>query len=301
MASTEARGQLVELGPADLPEALALSLSAAWNQNEADWRTMLALGRGWGMRAAGADGRQTLAASTLVIPYGEAFAWVSMVLVLPAFRRRGYASLLLRPALAALRAQGRAAVLDATPAGYAVYLQEGFAPHWGFRRHRREAARGGETSPAGRAGAGTAAPGASRPLAESDWPGVLALDCPAFGADREALLRSLAQRLPQAARVVERDGRIAGFVLGRDGREAAQLGPLLADDPAVASNLLADALAAIEGPVCLDLAERHDALLPLLQSHGFVFQRPFTRMVLGAPTPPGDPSRIVLVAGPELG
>ena len=293
MASTEARGQLVELGPADLPEALALSLSAAWNQNEADWRTMLALGRGWGMRAAGADGRQTLAASTLVIPYGEAFAWVSMVLVLPAFRRRGYASLLLRHALAALRAQGRAAVLDATPAGYAVYLQEGFAPHWGFRRHRREAA-------PGRA-AGTIASGASRLLVESDWPDVLALDRPAFGADREALLRSLAQRLPQAARVVERDGRIAGFVLGRDGREAAQLGPLLADDPAVASNLLADALAAIEGPVCLDLAERHDALLPLLQSHGFVFQRPFTRMVLGAPTPPGDPSRIVLVAGPELG
>lgn len=295
MASTEARsaGQLVELGPADLPEALALSLSAAWNQNEADWRTMLALGRGWGIRAAAADGRQALAASTLVIPYGPAFAWVSMVLVLPDFRRRGYASLLLRHALAVLRAQGRTAVLDATPAGYAVYLQEGFAPHWGFRRHRREAAPGGA--------AGTIASGTSRALMESDWPGVLALDRPAFGADREALLRSLAQRLPQAARVVERDGRVAGFVLGREGREAAQLGPLLADDPSIAPGLLADALAAIEGPVYLDLVDRQDALPPWLQSHGFAFQRPFTRMVLGAPTPPGDPARIVLVAGPELG
>lgn len=299
MGSTETRdaGRVVELGPADLPEALALSLSASWNQNEADWRTMLALGRGWGIRAAGADSRQTLAASTLVIPYGPAFAWVSMVLVQPAFRRRGYASLLLRHALAELRAQGRTAVLDATPAGYTVYVQEGFAPHWGFRRHRREAASGLAHDRT----AGTIASGASRPLAESDWPGVLALDRPAFGADREALLRSLAQRLPQAARAVERDGRIAGFVLGRDGREAAQLGPLLADDPSIARGLLADALAAIEGPVYLDLADRHDTLLPWLQSHGFAFQRPFTRMVLGAPTPPGDPARIVLVAGPELG
>ena len=30
-------------------------------------------------------------------------------------------------------------VLDATPAGYPVYIQEGFAPAWGFRRYRREA------------------------------------------------------------------------------------------------------------------------------------------------------------------
>ncbi len=80
-----------------------------------------------------------LAASTVVLPYGADFAWVSMVLVLPEFRRRGYASLLLRHALDALAAEGRAAVLDATPAGHAVYVQEGFADTWGFARWRREA------------------------------------------------------------------------------------------------------------------------------------------------------------------
>ena len=83
MASTEH-----ELTQARLAGCLALSKSANWNQNEADWHLMLGCGRGWGIALA--DG--TLAASTVVLPYGGRFAWVSMVLVLPEHRRRGYAA-----------------------------------------------------------------------------------------------------------------------------------------------------------------------------------------------------------------
>ena len=54
-------------------------------------------------------------------------------------------------------------------------------------------------------------------------------------------------------------------------------------------------------PVYLDLAEREAALRDWLASGGFVFQRPFTRMVRGAARAPGDAARVVLVAGPELG
>ena len=43
MGSTDSA--IEPLGVEDLPGALALSLSANWNQNAADWRTMLALGR----------------------------------------------------------------------------------------------------------------------------------------------------------------------------------------------------------------------------------------------------------------
>jgi ribosomal protein S18 acetylase RimI-like enzyme len=308
MASTEADVpiRLVTLGEGDLPEALALSASARWNQNEADWRAMLAFGHARGIRAAAPDGVERLAASTLVLPYPGGFAWISMVLVDPAFRRRGFASLLLREATDGLERRGLLPVLDATPAGRAVYLKEGFVDAWGFRRYRREGAPAAPAAPA-------AAVGVARPLRDADWPAIAALDAPAFGADRLPLLRSLAARAPGCAWVLERGGAIVAYLLGRDGLEATQLGPLVcadadaeadAEDVVGPRTLLAAALERLAGPVQLDLVDRHAALQPWLADAGFALQRPFTRMVRAAPErarAPGDPARVVLVAGPELG
>jgi len=98
-----------ELGEQHLAGAMALSRAANWNQNEADWRMMLRLGKGFGLSAA--DG--SLVASIVVLPYGDEFAWMSMVLVSPQHRRLGYASRMLRRALAYLQSRGLAAVLDA--------------------------------------------------------------------------------------------------------------------------------------------------------------------------------------------
>jgi ribosomal protein S18 acetylase RimI-like enzyme len=258
-----------------LAGCLALSKSASWNQNEADWRLMLGHGRGWGISLA--DG--TLIASTLVLPYGGRFAWISMVLVLPEHRRKGLATRLLRIAIADLENRGLTPVLDATPAGREVYLHEGFRDCWAFTRHVFSGAPlGGETR--------------ARPLRESDWKDILELDAAAFGASREPLLRALPHRLPEAALVVE--GR--GFVLGRDGREVRQLGPLVARDGKTARQLLAAALSRVGGPVYLDIADHAD-----LDRAGFIAQRSWTRMVRGTDRAPGAEQDVFLVAGPELG
>jgi ribosomal protein S18 acetylase RimI-like enzyme len=283
------------LTDADLPGALVLSESAGWNQCEADWRLMLGLGRAWGLSAA--DGR--LIASTLVLPYRTAgttrFAWISMVLVAPGHRRQGHASTLLRVAVDELRASAMLPILDATAAGREVYSKEGFRGTWGFTRYRRE---GG----AGDAIRSTGTPASAlRPLQASDWPAILELDARAFGGDREPLLRSFASRLPQAAWVAESGGRLAAFVLGRDGREACQLGPLVATDPGAADQLLSVAAVKLEGPVYLDLADAQAVLQPRVAALGFVAQRSFTRMVLGPHRSPGDDALVVLVAGPEFG
>ena len=276
------------LGAQHLPGCLRLSESANWNQNEADWRLMLAMGRGYGLSLP--DG--TLAASTITLPYGERFAWISMVLVLPEQRRKGYATRLLRRALADLEAERRTAVLDATPAGREVYAQEGFGGTWGFRRYEVRALRGSAQNVAGVR---------VRPLADADWPQVLALDVPAFGASRETLLRALAARLPNSALAAERGGEFAGFLLGRDGREASQLGPLVARDGTVAKALLDAALLRVAPPLYLDLVDREVDLRAWLEGRGFVFQRPFTRMVHGAERAPGEEKLVFLPAGAELG
>ena len=288
MASTDGAREH-PLGPQHLPACLALSQAARWNQNAADWALMLASGRGYGLTLA--DG--TLAASTLTLPYGETFAWISMVLVDPGQRRRGFATRLLRQALDDLAAEGRLPVLDATPAGREVYRQEGFRDTWGFRR----LALGG----AWRGSAATPDGVRVRALRAGDWPGIVALDSVAFGASRERLLRALAGRLPEAALVAERDGELAAFLLGRDGYEARQLGPLVARDSGSAQSLLAGALALVEPPIYLDLVDRETELLAWLERGGFAFQRPFTRMVGGDAGAPGDASLVVCPAGPELG
>ncbi len=277
-----------ELREEHLAGCFALSKSANWNQNEADWRLMLGIGHGWGISLA--DG--TLAASTIVLPYGS-FAWVSMVLVLPEHRRKGYATQLLQVALADLGNRRLTPVLDATPAGREVYVQEGFGDTWGFRRlqlRQSIVALVRSTS--------------VRRLSASDWPELLALDARAFGASRERLLRALAARLPQAALVAEENGTLAGFLLGRDGREARQIGPLVARSTSAARALLAEALAQVAPPLYLDVVDREPGITAWLESLGFAFQRPFTRMVhgtRGAAVAPGEAGLVFCPAGPELG
>jgi ribosomal protein S18 acetylase RimI-like enzyme len=268
----------VTLGPQHIAACFALSQAAHWNQNEADWRLMLELGRGWGLSLP--DG--TLVATTLALPYGS-FAWISMVLVHHDHRRQGHASRLLLLAIAHLRAGNLTPVLDATPAGREVYRQEGFRDTWTFKRFHKS-------------GSGRASAPLIRGVARSAGGFDSGLDHEAFGADRTRLLRALQQRLPQAARSLPN-----GFVLGRDGREAQQIGPLVARDEETAMALLQAALAAVPAPLYVDVVDHAPRLQQWLQAHGFVFQRPFTRMVHGGGRAPGNEKLVYLVAGPELG
>jgi hypothetical protein len=142
---------------------------------------------------------------------------------------------------------------------------------------------------------------AVRALTAHDWPQVIAYDTAVFGAERSALLRRLADRLPNAALVAERAGRIVGFLLGRDGRVMSQLGPLAADDDAVASALLTQAIAVTPAPLTIDVPDRHAGLGDWLSTLGFTAERLLTRMVYGTHVAFDDSARLFAIAGPELG
>lgn len=273
-----------ELGDAD-----ALVREAGWNQIAADWRIFLDLGKVHAVRTGA--GRVIATAATL--PF-TGFGWISMVLVNGAFRRRGLASRLMRRCIDDLVAAGCVPVLDATPAGQTVYRALGFEDTWGFHRLAlRE-----------RWQAPTWAPPAGisiAPITDAIWPALCRHDAAAFGADRSALLKRLRGRLPPAELVALRDGGIAGFLLGRDGGTSAQLGPLVAEDDGVAHALLARALAAIDGPLYIDLADSHANIRAWLEALGFSVQRPFTRMVYRRRQGFDDPARTYAVVGPEFG
>ena len=90
-------------------------------------------------------------------------------------------------------------------------------------------------------------------------------------------------------------------MLGRNGRSASQIGPLVAEDDGVAQALLARALSAIEGPIYLDFADAKTRIRAWLAQCGFSAQRPLTRMLLRRATGFDDTSRTFAVVGPEFG
>ncbi len=287
MGSTETL-RPIRLGAGDIPGCVALSAEASWNQTADDWRTMLHLGEGFGL--ANPAGR--IVATSLALPFASGgFGWISMVLVTESHRRQGLATRLMEAAMGALAAQNLVAILDATPAGREVYRLLGFEDTWGIERLQCLA------SPVL-----TGVPQAAvRRMTDADWGAVCALDAQAFRADRTALIAALRARLPQAALVSEKAGRITGFLLGRDGRIANDLGPCVADSEETAIGLLAFALKEVPAPVFLDMPAMHSAVGAWLRAAGFSLQRPYTRMLLGRKQPFNDASRLFAIAGPELG
>jgi len=292
MATSELRfAAKASLSPSELSDLSALVTEANWNQLAAGWRVFIEYGR---LHVAHtAAGR--IVATTAALSYGGRFAWISMVLVGGEYRRRGVATALLRQAMDELATARLTPVLDATPDGSAVYRRLGFEDSWGFHRLiRRERQR----APA------TPRPQATcvvRPISDADWRKVLAYDAAAFGAERGAVLAGLRGRLPAAELMAERDGNVAGFLLGRDGRLAQHIGPLIAEDEAVACALLERALAALEGPVFIDLADAKTQVHSFLDASGFNAVRPFTRMLYRTSSRFDDAARTFAVVGPEFG
>ncbi len=118
-----------EMSLADIPSGLGLCRASRWNQTERDWQSFLTTAP-HGALVAVENGR--VIGSVATLPYGP-FAWISMVLVDPAARRRGLGTLLLNRGLA-LIPDRMAARLDATPAGEVLYRKLGFAAEYGLAR-----------------------------------------------------------------------------------------------------------------------------------------------------------------------
>ncbi|MDH3233122.1 MAG: GNAT family N-acetyltransferase [Alphaproteobacteria bacterium] len=282
--------QQIDLLPQHAAAGFALSSRIGWNQALPDWDYMLAAGEGVGLTASD----EALIATAMALPYGG-FAWICMVLVDPEYRRRGLATRLMDAVVARQVAAGCVPGLDATPDGREVYRRIGFRDHYGLGRYRAEQTDAAASSPSAQSEA------TIRPLEEGDLPALAAMDRGVFGGDRSQLLGHLLNRVPGVPHGAWRGGELAGYVLAREGREAHQVGPLVAEDPAVAMALARAALSRIEGPVYLDAPDAQGAFVAWLEASGFAQQRPFFRMYQNHDGGFDDPGRLFAIAGPELG
>jgi len=274
----------------DIPDGLRLCRAAGWNQLEDDWRTLLAPPSVF--RLAQREGHALGSAGA--VAYGDALAWVCMVLVDPAARGHGLGTALVVQVLDRLSSFGGVVGLDATPKGRPVYARLGFVDAGGFVRLERPPGAPTLSGPGDEART-------VRALAPGDVPAVLAMDLDAFGADRSRVLRRQLAAAPESALVLDSGGRIEGYCLGRPGHRAAQVGPVVARNVAQARRMVSALLAARpDQHLFLDAPDRPDWRRSL-EELGFAPQRPFTRMYQGAAAAPGRPDRHFAIVGPEFG
>ena len=278
MGATEALAQ-VPLTQADAPRALALSAKVGWNQTADDWRLFITHGRTIGLF----DGDEGLVATAAALLYDNAFGYISMVIVEPAWRRRGLARRLMSECIETLRGQGRASLLDATPAGALVYRGLGFVELATMERWEGE-------------GGSAQVEGGADCLGPDDLHKLIEADALAFGSHRRFLLEDFLAR--PGTLTWTHDG---GYLVMRQGHRATQIGPLVAPSAAAARVLLATAIANARGRVFLDLFTTWPDLATLLETCGFKRQRPFIRMALDRANLPGDPRCLAIAAGPEFG
>ena len=278
--------KIVDLNATHLAGALALSKEVYWNQALDDWSMMLEAGRAIGFE----DSNGKLIASGLTLPYGNQFGWISMVIVTELWRKNGLATQLLNACIRRLEDQGLLPVLDATPAGQNVYRPLKFRPHFIFRRWEHASV---ETiignNPQNLM---------IHPFNKVDTQGIIATDLTVFGGDRRLVIENLIGRSSHLAAVTDDQ---EGFVLGRDGRAAVQIGPICANSSEAAIELLNHALAASSGPVFIDACDHQKKFTTRLREYGFRPQRPFLRMAKGRTKSFGQPEKMFAMAGPELG
>ena len=249
---------------ADIPLGLRLARQAGWNQVEADWQRFLAM-QPDGCFVGELDGAAV--ATTAAFIFGP-IAWIAMVLVDVDSRRRGVATTLLKHALDFLDARGVQTIrLDATAAGQPVYEKLGFVPEYGLTRYTGTAALSD----------GGFAPAGDKPQLDD----VIALDRWATATPRAKLLTRLLAESPDLTRVLRREGRLEGYITGRRGANATQIGPCIATAQA-GPVLLTEALSYCAGrPVFIDVPHDHAAARQIVETRGLTAQRHFLRMCRG--------------------
>lgn len=271
----------------DVQFGMKMKNHVKWNQIPADWKRFMKFDPE-GCFVAEIDGEKV--GTGTVTTYGSKVAWIGMIIVDETKRRMGIGrSIMLACVDYCKRKKIEVPKLDATPLGNKLYLTLGFIEE--FLMDRREG-KGGSFDYTG-----------VQQMAKSDLAEIIAYDAVNFGVERGHVIEGLFAEFPEIAFVSrDGDGKVDGFLLGRQGLNAWQIGPWVADDVAKAEELFKAALNFLgDRNVFFDIVAVNKDILPLVCKYGFKHQRPFVRMYLGENKYPGVLDNIYAISGVEKG
>jgi ribosomal protein S18 acetylase RimI-like enzyme len=269
---------------AELDTVLEWAAAEGWNPGWQDAASFYATDAG-GFLLGTLDGEPV--ASIFAVQYGAGFGFIGGYIVRPEYRGKGYGKAIWRAGMA--RLEGRNIGLDGVPAQQANYARSGF--HLAHRNVRYEG-RGGELPAEDRV----------LPLAAQDIEEVVAYDRAFFPDDRAQFMRHWLQQNGSVALAVRERGALLGYAVLRPCRAGFKIGPLCAETPEVAEELLRALRGRVpaDEPIFLDVPEPNAAAVALAERQGMKVCFETARMYTGAD--PGLPlARQFGIASFELG
>lgn len=278
------------MGAADLPFCMQLVEVAGWNQLEGDWlRAMKLAPEGCFVGEVAGE----VVATTTCCPFGTV-GWIAMVLVDPKRRGIGIAGHLVDHSLRWLENKGvKSICLDATAMGEGVYRKLGFEAAYEVVRYA-----GTMPSDTVRKEVDLSTVGSE----DAEMRDIISLDETATGANRSGFLRTLHFAETTSYQTVrDNNGTLLGYAGFRRGRNAVQIGPLIARSSEAGMKLLNAMALEFGGQLCyVDVPVENQVAIDLIEASGFLPQRSFVRMYRGE-KPSDRPDLIWASSGPEKG
>jgi len=237
----------------ELEAVLEWAAAEGWNPGLQDAASFYAADPG-GFLLGTLDGEPV--ASIFAVRYGAGFGFIGGYIVRPEYRGKGCGMEIWRAGMA--RLNGRNVGLDGVPAQQANYARSGF--RLAHRNVRFE-------------GRGSVVPAADRvlPLGPQDIGDVVRYDCAFFPDNREQFMRCwLLQEGSVAFGVRDTGGALLGYAVLRPCRAGFKIGPLCAESPQVAEELMQALRGRVpaDEPVFLDVPEPNAAAVALAERHG---------------------------------
>lgn len=253
--------------PSDFDFAVRLSNVENWDNSSDDFRRILRVQPGGSFVAT--EKKRGVGMVT-TISYGR-LGWIGNVVVSKQYRKLGIGSWLVKHAVVHLRKKGARTI--------GLFSYKGNLPFYqrlGFKRdasYLRFVGKGRSLTSEG-----------PRSIDKNDLERILAFDRKHFGHYRDSLLRELLERFRDSSFVAMRNGKVLGYIVGKDYDTTCEIGPWLCDqkDMSIAAGLLRAVLKTSVGkPVEITVLRRNRQALRLLRNHNFKDQGSVMRMYYG--------------------